>query len=229
MRQRPPGKSHGRHGILFVDLAPYPEFGVLDGFLAPTSATADVVDEDLHSSPFAIDDIHHTIGGVCFKDVGDDRKQLHAIGLQIRQSCIQPLLRTRANGDVASFRGQPPGRCQTDAVTAAGHQGEFPGKSEIHLERAPEAPLVAEEILAVEIGRFQAEHVLDGMHDRAGVGIKFVLELAHGRARRMGKADALYRRLELAEALLVDARRQLGAEAAVDPVAVGDDAAARCA
>ena len=73
------------------------------------------------------------------------------------------------------------------------------------LERAPEAPFVAEEILAVEIGCFQPEHVLDGVHDRLGVGIELVLQLAYRRAGRVGKADALDRRLELAEAFFVDA------------------------
>src|SRR5580704_18874756 len=93
------------------------------------------------------------------------------------------------------------------------------------LERPAEAAFVAEEILAVEVGRFQPQHVLDGMHDRLGVRVELVFEFAHRRARRVGEADALDRRLQLAEAFLVDARRQLGTEAAVDPVAVGDDAA----
>src|SRR5882762_3703895 len=67
------------------------------------------------------------------------------------------------------------------------------------LERPAEAALVAEEILAVQIGGFQAEHVLDGMHDRLGIRIELVLEFAHRRARRVSKADALDRRLQLAE------------------------------
>src|SRR5262249_26847573 len=93
------------------------------------------------------------------------------------------------------------------------------------LERTSETSLVAEEILAVEIGRFQPQHVLDRMHDGARVGIELVLELAHRRTGRVGKADAPDRRLEPAEALLVDARRQLGAEPAVDPIAISYDAA----
>src|SRR4029077_3523498 len=111
-------------------------------------------------------------------------------------------------------------------VTRANFPERPKSMSRSSLERPAEAAFVAEEILAVEVGRFQPEHILDSMHDRLGVRIELVLEFAHRRTRRVGKADALDRRLQPAEAFLVDARRQLGAEAAVDPVAVGDDAAA---
>ena len=86
---------------------------------------------------------------------------------------------------------------------------------------------MAEEVLAFEIGGFQPEHVFDRMHDRLGVRIELVLEFAHRRTWRVGKANALDRRLQPAEAFFVDAGRQFSAEAAVDPVAVGNDAAAR--
>src|SRR5260370_37200874 len=78
------------------------------------------------------------------------------------------------------------------------------------LERPAEAAFVAEEILAVEIGGFQPEHVLDSMHDRLGVRIELAFEFAHRRARCSGKADALDRRHQFAERFLVQRCLQLG-------------------
>src|SRR5260370_34348610 len=71
------------------------------------------------------------------------------------------------------------------------------------LERPAEAAFVTEEILAVEIGGFQPEHVLDGMHDRLGVRIELVFELPHRRARRGGQPHALDPPLQVSPGFLL--------------------------
>src|SRR6185295_8306023 len=70
VRQGAAGEADSRHGVLLVDLAPDLQVGVLDDLLAPASTAADVVDQDLHAAPFAVDNVDHAIRRLRVEEIG---------------------------------------------------------------------------------------------------------------------------------------------------------------